>query len=144
LIAFHALRSGQLQRLLLTDIHDGRLHMAGNDIVLADPVRVRLNTWLADRARRWPNTINPYLFISSRTAVRTTAVTAAWIIDKVGLSPQKIREDRILHEAIATGGDTRRLCDLFGISIPTAQRYVDVITKPDERALTGALDLHIV
>jgi hypothetical protein len=136
LIAFHALRSGQLQRLLLTDIRDGRLHLTGNCVVLADPVRVRVNTWLAARAHRWPHTSNPYLFVTSRTAVRTTTVAAAWIIDKVGISPQKIREDRILNEAIATRGDARRLCDLFGISIPTAQRYVDVITKPDEHALT--------
>ena len=137
LIAFHALRSGQLQQLLLTDIRDGRLHLAGNRIVVADPVRVRVNAWLAARADRWPHTINPHLFVTSRTAMRTTAVTAAWIIDKLGITPHKIREDRILNEVIATGGDPRRLCDLFGISIPTAQRYVDVIAKPDERALTG-------
>ena len=35
-----------------------------------------------------------------------------------GLSalPQALREDRILHEIHATGGDVRRLCDLFGVS----------------------------
>jgi hypothetical protein len=140
LIAFHALRSGQLQRLLLTDIRDGRLRVAGNRIVLADPVHVRVNAWLAARAHRWPHTINPHLFVTSRTAVRTTPVTGEWITDKLGVKPQKIREDRILNEAIASNGDTRRLCDLFGISIPTAQRYVDVIAKPDERALTRLED----
>lgn len=49
---------------------------------------------------------------------------------------QRIREDRILHEAIATHGDVCRLCDLFGISVATAQRYVDVIAKPNEHDLT--------
>lgn len=136
LIAFHALRAGQLRHLLLTDIRDSRLHVAGNRMLLADPVRERVNAWLTERARRWPNTTNPHMFITFRTAVRTTVVSNAWIIDKIGLSPQKIREDRILNEATATDGDVRRLCDLFGISVTTAQRYVDVIAKPNERDLT--------
>lgn len=136
LFAFHALRTGHARRLRLTDVRDGRLHVDGNVIVLADPVRQRLNAWLAERARRWPNTINPHLFITQRTAVRSTCVCSVWISDKVGVIPQKIREDRILNEALATGGDVRRLADLFGISVGTAQRYADVIFRPDERDLT--------
>jgi hypothetical protein len=56
-----------------------------------------------------------------------------------------------VYEAIATQGDVRRHCDLFGISVPTAQRYVDIITKPKDRdftdvieAMPSPLDLHIV
>lgn len=137
LIAFHALRNSQVRHLLLTDIRDGRMHVGDNSILLAEAARHRVSTWLAARARRWPETTNPYLFISSRTAVRTTPVSAAWIIDKLGVSPQKIREDRILNEAIATQGDVRRLADFFGIRVATAQRYVDVIAKPHEDALTA-------
>ena len=40
------------------------------------------------------------------------------------LAAQDIRFDRILDEAHATGGDIRRLMDLFGISVETAHRYV--------------------
>ncbi len=127
-------------KLLLTDIRDGRVRVDANVIVMADPVRQRINAWLAERARRWPNTANPHLFISSRTAVRTTPVSATWIIDKLSVLPRMIREDRILNEAIASGGDVRRLCDLFGISVITAQRYADVILKPNERDLTGSTD----
>lgn len=101
LFAFHALRTGQARQLLLTE-----------------------------RSRRWPSTINPHLFITGRTAVRTTPVCSVWISDKLGVLPQKIREDRILNEAIATDGDVRRLSDLFGISVMTAQRYV---IPPDPR-----------
>ncbi len=103
---------------------------------MADPVRGRINAWLAERARRWPNTANPHLFISSRTAVRTTPVSATWLIDKLRVLPGTIREDRILNEAIATGGDVRRLRDLFAISVMTAQRYADVVLRPDEHALS--------
>lgn len=136
LIAFHALRNAQVRQLLLTDIGDGHVRVDANTIVMADPVRQRINAWLAERARRWPSSANPHLFISSRTAVRTTAVSATWIIDKVGVLPQKIREDRILNEAIATDGDVRRLSDLFGISVATAQRYV----FPPEPRLSTVLD----
>lgn len=136
LIAFHALRNGQLRRLQLVDVRDGRLRVDTNVIVLAEPVRRRLNAWLAERTRRWPGTANPHLFISSRTAVRTSEVSANWIIDKLGVRPQTIRQDRILQEAIATDGDVRRLADLFGISVGTAQRYADVILRPNERAIT--------
>jgi hypothetical protein len=41
----------------------------------------------------------------------------------VGMPVRRIREDRILHEANATRGDVRRLCDLFGLSIKGAERY---------------------
>ena len=135
LIAFHALTNAQVRHLLLTDIRDGRLHLERNTIVIAGPVSERVNAWLAERARRWPNTANPHLFISARTAVRTTPVSAPWVIDTLGVLPSTIRQDRILHEAIATGGDVRRLCDLFGISVMTAQRYVDVVLRPNEDAL---------
>jgi hypothetical protein len=41
-----------------------------------------------------------------------------------------IREDRILHEANATRGDTRALTDLFGLSIKAASRYTDTVDHP--------------
>jgi hypothetical protein len=34
-----------------------------------------------------------------------------------------IRQDRMVGEAIATDGDLRRICDLFGVTIATAQHY---------------------
>jgi site-specific recombinase XerC len=128
LVAFHALRSGQLASLELTDIRDGRLHLDGRAIPLASPVRERLAAWLDERARRWPATVNPHLFINWYTAVRETPVSIPWISHTLGISPQAVREDRILDEALATGGDIRRLCDLFGLTVGGAERY----TRPAE------------
>jgi hypothetical protein len=45
-----------------------------------------------------------------------------------------VRRDRILDEAIATGGDARRLCDLFGIGIQAATHYTQVVGHPDLEA----------
>ena len=42
---------------------------------------------------------------------------------------QALRQDRILHKAIATEGDSRRVCDLFGLGIQQASRYTDAIAE---------------
>ncbi|WP_454198881.1 hypothetical protein [Nocardia sp. Marseille-Q1738] len=131
LTAFHALRSGDLRTIRLTDIHSGRLHLDTRVIPLAGPVRVRIQAWLSERARRWPNSFNPYLFISKRTAIRTEPVGVEWITQRLGLTAQAIREDRILDELHATGGDIRRICDLFGLSIAGASRYRSALEHPD-------------
>lgn len=89
LIAFHALRNGQIRKLLLTDIRDRRVHVDGNPIPLAEPVHQRLNTWLTHRAQRWPNTANPHLFISVRTAGRTTPIDASWVIHQSRRPPRR-------------------------------------------------------
>jgi integrase len=127
LAAFHAPRSGQLCALQLTDIRDAHLHLPERTVLLADPVQDRITRWLDHRNARWPLTRNPHLFINFQTSGRTSPVSQNWINDTLGISAQAIREDRILHEAQATGGDIRRVCDLFGLSVRGAQRYTDTL-----------------
>ena len=123
LVAFHALRTSQLRALQLADIRDGRLFLPDRTVPLAAPVREKLAAWLDERARRWPATVNPHVFISQYTAVRLGAVSGDWISGTNRVPAQAIREDRILHEALATHGDVRRLGDLFGLSVGAAERY---------------------
>lgn len=130
IVAFHGLRSGQLRKLRLTDIHDGRLHLDQRTIPLAQPVRDRLSTWLAYRERCWPSTRNPHVFISKRTALDSAPVGVQWINTLMGMTAQQAREDRILHELHASGGDLRRICDMFGLSIAGASRYAAVLAHP--------------
>ncbi len=138
LIAFHALRANEVRLLLLTDLHDGRrLHIDQRTIPLAEPVRVKLRAWLDERARRWPNTINPHLFINLHTAVRTCPTSPEWITATLGVSAQAIREDRILNETLATGGDVRRLGDLFGLTVGGAERYAHTTDQPATSASCG-------
>jgi len=106
----------------LTDIIDGRLALAGRTIPLAAPVRVRLTAWLDHRGRVWPATINPHLFVTKRTAPRLLPVGRQFPWNRTQLSPQALREDRILHEFHANCGDVRSICDLFGLSMGTAMR----------------------
>ncbi len=49
---------------------------------------------------------------------------------KAGISAQSLRADRILYEVEQTGGDVRRVCDLFGITIDTALHYARTIADP--------------
>jgi hypothetical protein len=74
---------------------------------------------------------NPRLLITRRSAPRLVPVsrTFPWRISSV--KPRALRDDRILAEVRATGGDPRRLADLFGVSIDTAGRYVDTLEHPD-------------
>jgi hypothetical protein len=48
----------------------------------------------------------------------------------LGLNAQAVREDRILDEVQATGGDVRRICDLFGITVGAALRYTATADPP--------------
>ena len=123
LIGYHALRSGQVRGLLLTDIRDGRLYLSDRTIVLACPARRCLAAWLDHRSRTWPESINPHFFVNIQTAVRTAQVSHFWINSTLGFSAQALREDRILDEALATK-DIRRLVDLFGLSVKGAERYL--------------------
>jgi hypothetical protein len=72
--------------------------------------------------------------------VRESPVSSPWITHTVGVSPQAVREDRILHEALATGGDVRRLCDLFDLTVGGAERYARAINEPAMSAFRPAGD----
>ena len=122
--------AGRRVSILLTDVHDGRLTVDDRELPLAGPVRVRLTAYLDDRARRFPQTLNPYLLVNRRSAPRTTPVAARYPWHRYDLQPRPLREDRILHEIHATGGDVRRICDLFGLSINAAMRYTAVLEHP--------------
>jgi hypothetical protein len=124
LTAFHALRAGDLKDLQLTDIIDGKLRIGERIIPLADPVRARIAAWLTFRNQSWPNSANTHLFINHWSAGRTETVGSRWLGLTLGIPVQTLREDRILHEIHASGGDVRRICDLFGVTVGTALRYL--------------------
>jgi hypothetical protein len=138
LLAFHAVRLRQLAAIRLTDIRDGRLHIGDQTVLLADSVRQRLAAYLEYRNQRWPNSINPYLFLHVRNAGTVRHVTLWWIRHQLVMPGMLIRQDRIVDEAHATGGDIRALCDLFGLSIAGAYRYTNALDQiVDPRVLTG-------
>ncbi len=138
LVAFTGLQSGQLRNLEITDIHSGRLHIDNRVIPLSEVVRQRLQAWITHRSDRWPNTANPHLFISKRTALGTEPVGVQWITDLLGRKTSEFRDDRILYELHASNGDLRRICDMFGLSISGAGRFFDTLEHPALTQITRA------
>ena len=107
------------------------VRIGDREIPLAAPVRTRLAAWLDHRQRRWPGCINPHLLVSRRTTPRLVPVGHSFPWRGITLRPQALREDRILHEIHATGGDVRRICDLFGLGVEGATRYLRTVEHAD-------------
>jgi len=124
LTAFHALRAGELREAKVTDLADRRIQVGSRSIPLAGPAQVRIAAWLDYRARRWPATSNPYLFINPGNSNRLGPVGQRWLGLTLGMPARMLREDRILHEIHTSGGDVRRICDLFGLTVAAALRYL--------------------
>jgi hypothetical protein len=137
LLAYHAIPMRELARLQLTDIRGGRLHLDDRVVLLAGPVRDRVDAYLSYRAATWPASVNAHLFIHVRSWKFTRPVTSAWIGQQLAISAEHIRLDRIYQEVEATGGDIRALCDLFGMSIANAARWATTIDHITEPITTG-------
>lgn len=129
LAAFHGLRPAELRDLKLTDVHDGRAHLADRTVPLAPAVNERLASYLAYRHERWPSTANPHFFIHYLNAPTTAAVSRIWVNRRLGISAQAIRRDRMVDEAVATGGDVRQISDFFGVTVATATHYAEVADR---------------
>jgi len=69
--------------------------------------------------------------INRRTAPRLTQVSRPFPWKQANLAPETLRKDRILHEISATGGDVRRVCELFGLSVEGAMRYATILDHTD-------------
>lgn len=106
------------------------MHLAGRTILLAEPVHVRFAAHLNYRTQHWPHTANPHVFIHHRTALGTKPVGTHWPGLVLGIAARDIRTDRILDEVRANGGDLRRICALFGMSVKGAARYTAILDHP--------------
>ncbi len=126
--AVHAARSGAIRALTLDDVDLGnrRLTIARRGRPLDELTYRVLGDWLDHRRRRWPNTANPHLLVSARTAVGLGPVSAAWvnpILRGLPATIERLRIDRQLEEALASGADPLHLAAVFEISETTAIRY---------------------
>jgi hypothetical protein len=130
LMIFHGLRPAELRDLQLTDVRDGRCYLTDRIVLLAEPVKTRLAAYLDYRYRRWPGSINPHFFVHYHNAPTTGPVARYWVNDHLGMPARAVRQDRMVDEAVAAGGDLRRICDLFGVTIATAQHYASVLSHP--------------
>jgi hypothetical protein len=115
----------------LTDIVDGRLIIDGRSISLAAPVRTRLTARLDHRARARPNTPKPHLLVNRRTAPRPVPVGHKFPWLHTTLRTQALARRTHPQREPAIGGDIRRICDLFGLSVEGTTRYLRTVEHSD-------------
>jgi hypothetical protein len=143
LVAIHGLGKREASRLLLADLDlpGGRLlvrrSLARHTVYLDELTRALAIAWLRERHRRWPATANPHLLISQQTAAMDTlppvsSMAMTDIFRPLGLTPSRLRQDRILDEARHTA-DPVHLMRVFGISDTTAMKYV-YAAHPERRS----------
>ena len=128
LAGVHALRPHQIRVLTLADVDvaAGTLLAAGRPRRLDGLTLEALRAWLELRRARWPSSANPYLLVNQSTAGGLAPVTRGWVqvvFQRLGLTAEDLRVDRLLEEVHATGGDPVKLTEFFGITEPTAIRY---------------------
>jgi hypothetical protein len=139
LAGVHALRPHQIRVLALDDVDlaAGILLVVGRPRRLDTLTGEELRAWLEHRRARWPASANPYLLINQSTAGGRTPVTRNYVqevFQRLGLTAEDLRVDRLLAEVQATGGDPLTLTRLFGLSDPTAIRYCLELGPLDRQA----------
>ena len=96
---------------------------------LGDLTRNALLTWLEYRRATWPDTANRHVLISRISALGTRPVSPDYL-DKLqprGISLERVRRDRILHEALATGAGPLHLSLVFNIDRTNAMAYANAV-----------------
>jgi integrase len=139
LAAVHAARWKAIQALALDDLDlpNRRITIAGHPQRLGDLSHQALRAWLDHRRATWPHSPNGHVLISKRTALGDQPVTRGYVnfhLGPRGVSVERIRRDRILHEALTGRPDPLHLTLMFGISDRPASQYAriarDILTEP--------------
>ncbi len=128
LAGVHALQPHQIRALQLSDIDlpNRRLRTNDSDRPLDEHTAAAVNEYLTYRRARWPRTANPHLLVTRRSAHGTEPVSRYWLIKQLRGLPvtaQRMREDRVIEEGVATRADPLHLAAVFDVSVGTALRY---------------------
>jgi integrase len=133
LAAIHAAKPGAIRALMLNDLDlaNRRITIAGNEQRLSELARRALLAWLDERRSRWPHTPNRHVLINKQTALADGPVSSHYLHGHLlpGISLDRVRRDRILHEALTAGPDPLHLALVFHISHTTASRYTAIAQR---------------
>ncbi|MGH9121829.1 MAG: tyrosine-type recombinase/integrase [Acidimicrobiales bacterium] len=141
LAAVHAARPGAIREMTLDDVDlaNRRVTIAGRTRPLDDFTHRVLAEWLDHRRQRWPHTANRHLLISRVSALKVGPVSAPWvgrIVQGLPATIERLRIDRQLDEAIASGADPLHVALVFGMSDSAAVRYAEnarqLLERPHE------------
>ncbi|MFE2179196.1 hypothetical protein [Streptomyces sp. NPDC059455] len=110
------------------DLGNRRITVGGHVRPLDDLTHRAVLDWLSHRRSRWPNTANPHLLITQKTAVELGPAGKLWTTRanrNLTATLERLRVDRQLEEALTHGADPLHLALVFGIDEKTAIRYAD-------------------
>lgn len=150
LAAVHAARWEAIRVLTLDDLDlpSRRITIAGHPQRLGDLSHRALRAWLDHRCAAWLHAPNRHVLISHRTALGDAPVSrgyVAWHLKPHGVSVERIRRDRILHEALTGRPDPLHLSLMFGISDRPASQYArsarDLLARPPGQEADAGHDL---
>jgi hypothetical protein len=139
LAAVHAARWEAVRALTLDDLDlpGRRITIAGHPQRLGDLSHQALRAWLDHRRATWPHAPNRHVLISEKTVLGDVPVTRGYLdfhLKPHGVSVERIRRDRILHEALTGRPDPLHLSLMFGISERPASQYAriarDLLAEP--------------
>jgi hypothetical protein len=100
------------------DLGNRRITVGGHVRPLDDLTRRAVPDWLDHRRSRWPNTANPHLLITQKTAVELGPAGKLWTTRatrNLTATLERLRVDRQLEEALTHGADPLHLALVFGI-----------------------------
>jgi integrase len=147
LAAVHAARWDAIRDLTLDDLDlpNRRITIAGHRQRLGELTCRALRAWLDYRHATWPRTPNRHVLISAKTALGTAPVSRSylnWNLHRHGISIERIRRDRVLHEALTARADPLPLALVFGLSHTIASKYTLIardllVGQPAEAAEEG-------
>jgi hypothetical protein len=131
LAAGRAARAGSIRLLTLDDfdLANHRVTLTGHTERLGDIALHALRAWLKHRKTTWPHSPNRHVLVSERTAIAKTPVSQVHLqrqMRSLGVTIDRIRQDRILHEALNAGADPLHLSLMFNLSISTTSRYAEI------------------
>jgi hypothetical protein len=132
LIGVHALHPHQVRTLTLDhiDLANHKIDLGNGRRRLDAFTAAALTDYLHHRRQRWPDTGNPHLLLTRRTAHERGPVSEYWLTSLFrGLSATaaQLREDRILEEARVADGDPLHIAAMFGLTAQPALRYTKTI-----------------
>jgi hypothetical protein len=120
-----------IRHLLLDDLDlpDRRINIAGHIQRLGELTHRALRAWLKQRRAAWPHTPNRHVLVSEKTALGVAPISKGYFHFQLrlhGVDLDRIRKDRILHEALTVGPDPLHLALVFNLSHTTASRYTAI------------------
>lgn len=130
LAAVYRTRPGAARALRLDDVDLGnrRLRITGADRPIDEFTHQVLTAWLEHQRDRRPDAANPHLLINQQTATQAGPVNNVWArkpLREQTTTLERLRQDRRLEEALASGADPLHLAAVFDLDPKTALRYTN-------------------